>query len=206
MNKLLDFISEVSLVDVDVKKDENDKFIAYSLFVLKQVCFILKERGHFDDDKLELLLGIIKKFDKIMWNSYYCCDSITQIWPFIFSIVDSEMDPLLVESILINLHKLTKKFLYNDEDLRVIRFEETLFELKTSFKYFNKSWEENLLWFCNELLREIWSTNYKVYPSLCLELMDHMICIYSNSEYEPLFVNLTRESHLKFIVSYAERL
>lgn len=96
-----------------------------------------------------------------------------------------------------NVHNLVERFLVNCEDLHVSRFEHLVFDWKQTFKYFNKNWEENVLYFCNDLLKEIFCSKYNTpaHDQLCLQIIRNIALILNNVEYEPYFVNLTRESH-----------
>lgn len=107
-----------------------------------------------------------------------------------------------------NVHNLVERFLVNCEDLHVSRFEHLVFDWKQTFKYFNKNWEENVLYFCNDLLKEIFCSKYNMpaHDQLCLQIIRNIALILNNVEYEPYFVNLTRESHLKFMIYFTDRL
>lgn len=206
--ELFEFIENISLSALDPNKEENYKFVSYTLFVLRQVCLILNSRVGFDDYQKERLIKVILKYDQNMWNSYHCSDSVTQTWSFTYSMLEPNfpgVDKLTVK-ILANIQLLLEKFIINGEDLHVHRFDQVVFDWKGSFKYCNKSWEENLVYFCNELLQEIWAKEWLIGDEVCMEIIEKVLMVLSESEYEPVFQNLIRETHLKFVISFAERL
>lgn len=75
------------------------------------------------------------------------------------------------------------------------RYEDVIFDSKNSFKYYNKLWEENLLYFCNELLADIWSNHYNIADRESLDIINDVLEIISSNEYQCLFSNLSRETH-----------
>lgn len=94
---VFDFINEVSLGPISNITEKDHKFISYSLFVIKTVSQIMYNRVSFNEDKRKILLDLVLKFDKYMWESYNCCDSITQIWSFIYGFLDDPNLPWLGE-------------------------------------------------------------------------------------------------------------
>ena len=92
---VFDFIANVSLGPITNITENDHKFISYSLFVIKIVSQIMFNRVSFNDNKRKILLDLVLKFDQHMWGSYNCCDSITQIWSFIYGFLDNSNLPFL---------------------------------------------------------------------------------------------------------------
>lgn len=100
-----------------------------------------------------------------MWGSYHCCDIITQMWSFIYSVNNAPNDIEWTEKLLDSLGEFIRKYLKNGEDLQIAKYEDIIFDWKQNFKYHNKGWEENMVYYCNELLQGIFvkTHNYNEY-------------------------------------------
>lgn len=84
----------ISLVNVNTKKEENRKFVSYTIFVLKQVSHVLQDRimGGFDASFKGRLVNIVMQYGQCMWDTYHCCDSITQVLTHVYSSIPKEVD------------------------------------------------------------------------------------------------------------------